>query len=446
MENVIENKAIMKKIVLAVALFALCATSACKTDPDWAAGTLNPTVSISDVRFLYKGNDRQLTTDDLSGAVQISGVVSSNYTEKNVPEGIVIIQNTLRSKTSGIAVHVGSELASTLQPGDSLLLQIAGKTLTRENGALTIRSLNNTEITVLSTGHKLSPIPVTASALEANPEAYESILVRVSNCAPEEPSAENPSYEQGLTVGDGTGTLTIYAREGSDLATHLVPDEPVTYIGLVFTETDESGNTQLFICPRSLRDVIEKYIVLAWDLTGYNITQGPTRDATVVNASLEMSALSRGPGLTAQQAGNAFAAQWPMDISKEAAFEHGSYYQFTITPKNNVQVSLLSLDVALRVQPNGPKNYIWMYSLDNGENFSEMSGNMVFKGSTSDNNGIQQPTLNLEEVTGVQEFTEPMIVRIYAWGAADAKSTFRIGQSRPERPYALSLEGMVRPL
>ena len=125
MENVIENKAIMKKIVLATALFALCATSACKTDPDWVAGTLNPTVSISDVRFLYKGNNRQLTTDDLSGAVQISGVVSSNYAEKNVPEGIVIIQNTFRSKTSGIAVHVGPELASTFQPGDSLLLQIA---------------------------------------------------------------------------------------------------------------------------------------------------------------------------------------------------------------------------------------------------------------------------------------------------------------------------------
>lgn len=445
MENVIENKAIMKKIVLATAFFALCATSACKTDPDWAAGTLNPTVSISDVRFLYKGNDRQLTTDDLSGAVQISGVVSSNYAEKNVPEGIVIIQNTFRSKTSGIAVHVGPELASTFQPGDSLLLQIAGKTLTRENGALTIRSLNSTEITVLSTGHKLSPIPVTAATLEANPEAYESILVRVSNCTPEDPSAENPSYKEGLTVGDGTGTLTIYAREGSDLATLTVPEEPATYIGLVFTEAGEDGNTQLFIQPRSLRDVIEKYIVLAWNLTGHDNIKYPTRDATVVNANLEMSALSRGPGLTAQKAGNAFASEWPMDISKEAAIERGSYYQFTITPKNNAQVSLLSLDVALRVQPNGPKNYIWMYSLDNGENFSEMSGNLVFKGSTTDNNGIQQPTLNLEEVAGVQEFSEPMIVRIYAWGAADAKSTFRIGQSLANRPYALTLEGMIRP-
>ena len=73
-----------------------------------------------------------------------------------------------------------------------------------------------------------------------------------------------------------------------------------------------------------------------------------------------------------------------------------------------------------------------------------MSDDLVFKGSTSDNNGVQQPTLNLEEVAGVQEFSEPMIVRIYAWGAADAKSTFRIGQSRADRPNALVIEGMVR--
>ena len=277
------------------------------------------------------------------------------------------------------------------------------------------------------------------------PTNTEPLWVRVSNCTPEDPSVENPSYKEGLTVGDGTGTLTIYAREGSDLATLAVPEEPATYIGLVFTEAGEDGNTQLFIQPRSLRDVIEKYIVLAWNLTGHDNIKYPTRDATVVNANLEMSALSRGPGLTAQKAGNAFASEWPMDISKEAAIERGSYYQFTITPKNNAQVSLLSLDVALRVQPNGPKNYIWMYSLDNGENFSEMSGNLVFKGSTTNNNGVQQPTLNLEEVAGVQEFSDPMIVRIYAWGAADAKSTFRIGQSLANRPYALTLEGMIRP-
>ena len=444
MENVIENKAIMKKIVLAAALFALCATSACKTNPDWAAGTLNPTVSISDVRFLYKGNNRQLTANDLAGAVQISGVVNSNYSAGNVPEGIIVVQNTLRSKTCGIAVHVGTEIAPTFQPGDSLLLRIEGKTLTRENGALTIRTLDETDITVLSTGHKLSPIPITASALMAAPETYESVLVRVANCTPEEPVGEGTTYEGALSVSDGTGTLTVYAREGSDLADHTVPAEPATYIGLIFNEVDESEENQILICPRSLSDVIEKYTILAWNLTGYNISQGPTRNATTVNANLETSALSRGPGLTEQQASNAFAAQWPMDISKEAAMERGSYYQFTITPKSGALVSLLSLDVALRVQPNGPKNYAWMYSLDGGTSFSEMSDDLVFKGSTSDNNGVQQPTLNLEEVAGVQEFSEPMIVRIYAWGAADAKSTFRIGQSRADRPNALVIEGMVR--
>ena len=61
---------------------------------------------------------------------------------------------------------------------------------------------------------------------------------------------------------------------------------------------------QLSVWPRSVRDIIEKYVILAWDLRGYNITQGPTRDATKVDDNLEMSALSRGPGLTAAQAGD----------------------------------------------------------------------------------------------------------------------------------------------
>ena len=62
---------------------------------------------------------------------------------------------------------------------------------------------------------------------------------------------------------------------------------------------------------------------------------------------------------------------------------HGSYYQFSLTPKDNVRISLLSIDIALRVQANGPRNYCWMYSLDGGNSFAEMSDNLVFKGSTS---------------------------------------------------------------
>ena len=433
----------MKKNLSAALLFVICVLCACKSDPDWAAGTLNPTVAINDIRSLYKDGNLRLTAELLAGAVQTCGIVSSNYTEGNIPEGVVVVQNTRRSKTSGIAVYVG-ELASTFQQGDSLLLRIEDKILTRENGVLTIRALDEEDITVLSRGHRLNPIPVKVSALLSDPGQYESVLIKITNCVPVETPGGGATYEGGLAVDDGTGMVTIGVREGTALASKTVPADPVTYIGLLSSEVDDAGVIQLSVWPRSVRDIIEKYVILAWDLRGYNITQGPTRDATKVDDNLEMSALSRGPGLTAAQAGDAFSATWPVDVDKDAAVLHGSYYQFSLTPKDNVRISLLSIDIALRVQANGPRNYCWMYSLDGGNSFAEMSDNLVFKGSTSDNNGIMQPTLNIEEVAGVQEFSGPMIIRLYAWGAIDNKSTFRIGKSLTDRPYALSVEGMVQ--
>ena len=433
----------MKKNLSAALLFVICVLCACKSDPDWAAGTLNPTVAINDIRSLYKDGNLRLTAELLAGAVQTCGIVSSDYTEGNIPEGVVVVQNTRRSKTSGIAVYVG-ELASTFQQGDSLLLRIEDKILTRENGVLTIRALDEEDITVLSRGHRLNPIPVKVSALLSDPGQYESVLIKITNCVPVETPGGGATYEGGLAVDDGTGMVTIGVREGTALASKTVPADPVTYIGLLSSEVDDAGVIQLSVWPRSVRDIIEKYVILAWDLRGYNITQGPTRDATKVDDNLEMSALSRGPGLTAAQAGDAFSATWPVDVDKDAAVLHGSYYQFSLTPKDNVRISLLSIDIALRVQANGPRNYCWMYSLDGGNSFAEMSDNLVFKGSTSDNNGIMQPTLNIEEVAGVQEFSGPMIIRLYAWGAIDNKSTFRIGKSLTDRPYALSVEGMVQ--
>lgn len=433
----------MKKLLSTALLAWTFLFTACEADTDWAKGTPNPTISISDIRSLYKDGGVTLTKDNMAGAIQICGVVSSDYTAGNLPEGIVFLQHIRRSKTSGIAVDLG-EFASALHPGDSVILRVEGRRLSHENGTLVIKSLSENDITLLDQGHKLAPIPVKASALLENPAQYESVLVKVSNCAPVETPEPGSTYEGDLKIQDGTGELILHTESGSELSSKLIPENPASYIGLVFTSTDDEGNPVVSIWPRSKTDVIEKYVILAWNLTGYNITQGPTRDATIVNANLSVSALSRGPGLTAAQASNAFSATWPMDADLDAAMRRGSYYQFTIEPKNGSILSLMSIDIALRVQANGPKNYIWMYSLDDGETFQSMSGNLVFSGSTSDNNGIQQPTLDVSDKTGVQEFSTPMLVRIYAWGAANTSSTFRIGQSLSSRPYALSVEGTVQ--
>lgn len=434
----------MKRIVCFVSFIACLLGSACKENPDWAAGTLNPTVSIMDVRALYKGSDLVLTQDKLSGGVQIAGVVNADYQNGNMPDGIITIQSTLRTKTRGIALRVGDDVASTLKLGDSVLFQIKDKRLVRGNGCLMIDGVGESDVKVLSSDHRLTPQTITASALLALPDEYESVLVKIANCSPADPSSPDLSYEGGLFVEDETGSLTIYAQPDTPVSELSVPEKPATYIGIAFADYEQSEAAAISLWPRFASDIIEKYILLAWNLTGYNISTGLTRDATVVDPNLEVSTLSRGPGLEAQQASNAFSSVWPIDIDRVAAMEHGSYYEFSIVPKNNAKVSLLSLDIALRVQPEAPKNYMWMYSDDQGEHFVPMSGELQFEGKTTDNNGIQQPTLSLEEVEGIQSFSSPVIIRVYAWGATNATSAFRIGQSRPERPYALTIEGMTR--
>lgn len=130
---------------------------------------------------------------------------------------------------------------------------------------------------MLSRGHRLNPIPVKVSALLSDPGQYESVLIKITNCVPVETPGGGATYEGGLAVDDGTGMVTIGVREGTALASKTVPADPVTYIGLLSSEVDDAGVIQLSVWPRSVRDIIEKYVILAWDLRGYNITQGPTR-------------------------------------------------------------------------------------------------------------------------------------------------------------------------
>lgn len=434
----------MKKTAFAIVFFTVCLMYSCGDNKEWYEGVLNPTVSIAEIRALYENGDVMLSKTNMSGGVQTCGVVYSNHTGGNLPKGTVIMQNTRRSKTSGIAIYVG-DVASSLRQGDSIMVKVEGKTLTKENGILTIKTVAESDITILSRGHYIMPVSVQASALLADPEQYESLLVKVSNCSPKNSTVAGDTYEGDVEVTDGTGVVTIHTEAGSVNSSREVSENPSTYIGLVFSEQDVSGECNMVsIWPQSTRDIMERYIILAWDLRGYDIDDGDTRNATINHDDLGISALSRGPGITIAQASNAFSATWPMDADKNAAIARGSYYEFSIIPENNVAVSLCSIDITLRVQPNGPQNYIWTYSLDGGDTFVEMSNNLKFQGKTNNNEGEIQPTLNLEDLIGVQNFRDTMIVRIYAWGAADNKSTFRIGKSREDRPYALSIEGYIQ--
>ena len=77
-----------------------------------------------------------------------------------------------------------------------------------------------------------------------------------------------------------------------------------------------------------------------------------TSFSTLTDDCLEVSELSRGPGLVPQKATCSFASTWPACNSMLGAVRLGAYYQFSLNAKRGCVVSFDRLLVVLRVQPD----------------------------------------------------------------------------------------------
>src|SRR5688572_29672286 len=121
---------------IAVGLSMLAFTAYLEEDPNWAEGQPSPIISIEDVRDLYRGTDVPLSPDNLAGASTIVGVVISDAAAKNVPEGTFVLQNRRRNVNRGMIISLGAAANIPYALGDSVVINIAGSTLTQVNGAL----------------------------------------------------------------------------------------------------------------------------------------------------------------------------------------------------------------------------------------------------------------------------------------------------------------------
>src|SRR5690606_18312985 len=169
--------------------------------------------------------------------------------------------------------------------------------------------------------------------------------------------------------------------------------------------------------------------------------------STYANDALETSVLNRGPGITRQKASASFASAFPVHADLQSAEKSGAYYQFTVKGKSGAKFSLSSIGIVLRVQTDAPKNYIWKYSTDGGYNFKTIGKPIAVSSGFNDNNGIQQPQVELNAIEELQNITRDtkIVFRLYAWGgrSSTANNGFRIGKSNPFTP-ALVINGEVR--
>ncbi len=213
------------------------AISGCnKIKYDYPGGTPSDIIACLDVRQLYKDQDLVLTKELMYGASKLAAVVISDHTEKNLPAGLLVVQDIRRLQTlRGISVEIGAA-AANYHSGDSVLIDIAGSTLTRKNGILTITGLTEANVTAAGKG-TVGITPLTVAELTAHPELYESSLCVINK------SSFNPVPKQGAVISghqvinDGFGDLALYTNPAASYANNT-PYPLAAYVGIPFRTVD----------------------------------------------------------------------------------------------------------------------------------------------------------------------------------------------------------------
>ncbi|AHF16153.1 DUF5689 domain-containing protein [Niabella soli] len=228
-------------LLLVLSIAAAINSCTKNTYENYPGGVPYDVISALDVRLLYNGQDVTLTKDLLYGGARLAAVVISDHTEKNIPDGLLVVQDSRRlNMLRGIAIDLGAT-AANYHPGDSLMINIDGATLTRKNGILTIVGVTDAKIESKGKG-QVNTNAITTAELLANPNNYESSLCIVNK------SSFNPTLPAGegiggvKTINDGFADLTLYTDPSVSYANNA-PFSLAAYVGIPFAT--EKGSIQL---------------------------------------------------------------------------------------------------------------------------------------------------------------------------------------------------------
>ncbi|WP_276483048.1 DUF5689 domain-containing protein [Paraflavitalea pollutisoli] len=231
----------MKYIVsLSLAIILAVVLNSCIKDTyeNYSGATPSDIISCLDVRPLYKGTDVVLTKENMYGGTKLAAVVVSDHSAKNLPEGLLVVQDSRRLDTlRGMSIELGAA-AADYHPGDSVWVEIEGGTLTRKNGILLITGVTAPKVTAKGKG-TLTINVVTSMQLYSTPQNWESTLCLLNK------SSFVPSLPAGAVIGgsrnlnDGFGDVTLFTDPGVSYAN----DAPLAlgaYVGIPF-RTAEGG-------------------------------------------------------------------------------------------------------------------------------------------------------------------------------------------------------------
>lgn len=182
--------------------------------PPPADGTVK---TIKEIRDMYTGSDMKLAN------YIVGGVVISDAVNKNVTNGLVVIQ----SGDYGISVYMGGTISYNV--GDSIVLNLGtSDSLLKYRGSLEIKTNRNfTKPAAVATGKVITPKEVTAKQLSDNMGTMEYTLVKIKGAT----ASGSTTYSGNQTLTDASGTITMYTAAAATFASTALPTGANDWVG-----------------------------------------------------------------------------------------------------------------------------------------------------------------------------------------------------------------------
>ena len=183
------------------------------------ASTGNETlVDISSIRALHTG-----TTTYVPSGRKIKGMIISDRAGKNINNQNIYIQDA----TGGILVRFDAVHSFNL--GDEVEISVSDAELYEYNKLLEINNVPLPNATLKSTGNVITPRSATIAEINANFNAWESTLVKISNVS----VSGGATLSGNRTLNDGTGTIAMFTNASATFSGQATPTAPVSITAIV---------------------------------------------------------------------------------------------------------------------------------------------------------------------------------------------------------------------
>ncbi|WP_155975745.1 DUF5689 domain-containing protein [Daejeonella oryzae] len=244
---------------LAVLTSMFVFTACMKDDPNPSEGVLSPYIAVEDVQGLYKGSDVSLSTEMLSGASKISGIVISDANSQNLPKGTIVLQQLKRGRTRGITLNVGETANIPYVIGDSVLVNVSTGLLTKNQGTLAITGVNIADIVKISSNATVIAKQVSLGELNQNFDSYQSTLVRIVGADITPAPVSGDTYSGDKRLNDGVPdsvVINLHTQASATFANNRVPAN-ATFIGIpMYGSGSTAQNIVKQVRMRSIADVL----------------------------------------------------------------------------------------------------------------------------------------------------------------------------------------------